>query len=230
MNWMPGECKIDIPTYGYALDSLRHPETERVMTRLSQQHDRIWFVTSGVQPNDPDNTLERWLADHAFKAIDTWYEDYRLVQYATGVRLGGVEERPINQALLGRRAEQVTILSVRSPSVALAGKPIPIEIRYRLEAPTDQNLRWFVQLLSGQNIPLALLDTGPDDNYTVFSALPAGENLIERAGVLVPENMPEGDYSLIAGLYNPDDEGARLVTIDGPDFVLLGAVRVVRQP
>lgn len=230
MNWMPGECKIDIPTYGYALDSLRHPETERVMSRLIQQHDRIWFVTSGVQPNDPDNTLERWLADHAFKAIDTWYEDYRLVQYATGVRLGGVEERPINQALLGRRAEQVTILSVRSPSVAIAGKPIPIEIRYRLEAPTDQNLRWFVQLLSGQNIPLALLDTGPDDNYTVFSALPAGENLIERAGVLAPENMPEGDYLLIAGLYNPDDAGARLITIDGPDFVSLGAVRVVKQP
>lgn len=230
MNWMPGECKIDIPTYGYALDSLRHPETEKVLSRLIQQYDRIWFVTSGVQPNDPDNTLERWLADHAFKAIDTWYEDYRLVQYATAVRLSGVEERPINQALLGRRAEQITILAVRSPSVALAGKPIPIEIHYRLEAPTDQNLRWFVQLLSGQNIPLALLDTGPDDNYTIFSELPVREELIERAGVLVPANMPEGDYLLIAGLYNPDDEGARLITIDGPDFVSLGAVRVVKQP
>lgn len=230
MNWMPGECKIDIPIYGYALDSLRHPQTETVLNRLLQQHDRIWFVTSGVQPNDPDNTLERWLANHAFKAIDTWYEDYRLVQYATAVRLSGLQERPINQALLGRRAEQITLLAVRSPSVAIAGKPIPIEIRYWLEAPTDQNLRWFVQLLSGQNIPLAQLDTGPDDNYTVFSELPAREELIERAGVLVPENMPEGDYLLIAGLYNPDDEGARLITVEGPDFVSLGAVRVVKQP
>lgn len=229
MNWMPGECKIDIPTLGYALNSLNFAETERVLSRTLSENDRIWFVTSGVQPNDPDNTLERWLADHAYKAIETWYADYRLLQYATEVRLGGVEERPINKALLGRRAEQVTIVSVRAPSVGLAGKPLPIDIRYRLEAPTDQNLRWFVQLFTGQNIPLAQLDTGPDDNYTVFSELPAREVLTERAGVLVPENTPEGDYLLIAGLYNPDDEGARLITIDGPDFVSLGAVRVVKQ-
>lgn len=229
MNWMPGECKIDIPTLGYALNSLDFAETERVLSRTLTESDRIWFVTSGVQSNDPDNTLERWLSDYAYKAIETWYEDYRLLQYATGVRLSGVEERPINRALLGRRAEQVTIVSARAPSVGLAGKPLPIEIQYRLEAPTDQNLRWFVQLFTGQNIPLAQLDTGPNDNYTVFSQLPAREVLTERAGVLVPENTPEGDYLLIAGLYNPDDEGARLITIDGPDFVTLGAVRVVKQ-
>ena len=54
------------------------------------------------------------------------------------------------------------------------------------------------------------------------------EILVERAGLLVPANTPEGDYLLIAGLYNPADEAARLVTIDGPDFVSLGAVRVVK--
>ncbi len=228
MNWMPGECKIDIPTLGYAPDSLNHPETEAVLTRALAEHDRIWFVTAGVQPNDPNNTLEHWLADHAYKATDDWYADFRLLQYATGLRLGGVEERPIGKALLGRRAEQVTILSVRAPSVAVAGKPIPIDLQYRLEAPTDQNLRWFVQLLSGQNIPLAQLDTAPNDNYVAFSSLPAREVLTERAGLFVPENMPEGDYLLIAGLYNPADENARLITIDGPDFVSLGAVRVVK--
>ena len=228
MNWMPGECKTDIPTFGYALDSINHPETAPVLERVLIENDRIWFVTDGVQPNDPDNTVERWLADRAFKATDDWYENMRLLQYATPVRLSGLEAREINTALLGRRAEQITITSVRTPSVAVAGKPIPIELQYRLEAPTDQNLRWFVQLLSGQNIPLAQLDSGPDDNYTTFSSLPARELLTERAGLLVPRNTPEGEYLLIAGLYNPDDEGARLITIDGPDFVSLGAVRVVK--
>ncbi len=228
MNWMPGACQTDIATLGYALNSLAHPETAQVLEQVARKSDRIWFVTSGVQANDPDNTLERWLADHAYKATDSWYGDFRLLQYATAVRLAGVEATPVNQALLGRRAEQVTVFSARSPSVGLAGKPLPIEIEYRLEAPTDQNLRWFVQLLSGQNIPLALLDSGPNDNYTLFSSLPAREILVERAGLLVPANTPEGDYLLIAGLYNPDDEAARLITIDGPDFVSLGAVRVVK--
>jgi hypothetical protein len=228
MNWMAGDCLFALPTFGYATDSGQHPETLMVMDRLMQQHDRLFFVTYGVQPNDPDNTLERWLAASAFKAEDKWYGDYRLLQYGTSLRLSGVEERQINQALLGKQAEQVTIVAARAPSIAPAGEPIPIEISFRLEAPTTQNLRWFVQLLSAQNIPLAQLDTGPDDNYATFSTLPARETLVEHAGLLVPANTPEGEYRLIAGLYNPDAEGARLVTVGGPDFVELGAVRVVR--
>ena len=82
-------------------------------------------------------------------------------------------------------------------------------------------------MLSDKTSPLALIDTGPDDNYQVFSALPARENLVERAGLLVPANTPQGEYRLIAGLYNPDDGGARLITIDGPDWIELGTMRVV---
>jgi hypothetical protein len=227
MNWMPSECASPLPVYGYAPNSLRYPEAEQVLRQVGAENDRIFFITSGVQASDPDNTVEQWLANNAFKATDDWYDTFRLVQYATPLRLTNVTEQPINKALLGRRAEQVTIVSARAPSVAPAGKPIPIEITYRLEAPTDQNLRWFVQLLSDQNIPLALLDTGPDDNYQVFSALPAQQNLVERAGLLVPANTPQGEYRLIAGLSNPDDAGARLITIDGPDWIELGTMRVV---
>lgn len=228
MNWMPGDCLFALPTFGYATDSGQHPETLAVLERLMGQHNRLFFATYGVPPNDPDNTVERWLGSNAFKAEDVWYGDYRLVQYATPLRLSGVEERTINLALLGRQAEQVTILSARAPSVAPAGQPIPIEINFRLEAPTEQNLRWFVQLLSAENIPLAQLDTGPEDNYTSFAALPAREPLVERAGVLVPVNTPAGEYRLIAGLYNPGDENTRLVTINGPTWIELGSVRVVK--
>ena len=227
MNWVAGACSLPLPTFGYATDSAEHPEALAVLDRLMQDHDHLFFVTYGVQPNDPDNTVERWLGTNAFKSEDTWYGDYRLVQYATPLRLTGVEERPINQALLGKQAEQVTILSSRSPSVASTGEPIPIQIAFQLEAPTTQNLRWFVQLLGAGNIPLAQLDTGPEDNYTTFASLPAREALVEKAGLMVPSNTPQGEYRLIAGLYNPDAGGARLVTVAGPDFVDLGTVRVV---
>lgn len=227
MNWVAGACSLPLPTFGYATDSAEHPEALAVLDRLMQDHDHLFFVTYGVQPNDPDNTVERWLGTNAFKSEDTWYGDYRLVQYATPLRLTGVEERPINQALLGKQAEQVTILSSRAPSVASTGEPIPIQIAFQLEAPTTQNLRWFVQLLGAGNIPLAQLDTGPEDNYTTFASLPAREALVEKAGLMVPSNTPQGEYRLIAGLYNPDAGGARLVTVAGPDFVDLGTVRVV---
>jgi hypothetical protein len=39
--------------------------------------------------------------------------------------------------------------------------------------------------------------------------------------------MPPGDYQLIIGLYNPDDNAARLENVGGEDFIRAGAVRVV---
>ena len=53
------------------------------------------------------------------------------------------------------------------------------------------------------------------------------EDLVEKAGLLIPNNMPPGDYQLIIGLYNPDDNAARLENVGGEDFIRAGAVRVV---
>jgi hypothetical protein len=102
-----------------------------------------------------------------------------------------------------------------------------VEIYYRLAAQNAADLRWFVQLLRPEGYPAALLDTGPDDGYLPFSALPANTELVERAGLLLPDNLPPGRYELIAGLYNPTLEGApRLRAADGSDFVRAGFVVV----
>jgi hypothetical protein len=227
MNWMPGECTLHPPTYGFAANSMDHAEAQASLSAQLANADRVWLVTGGYQPNDPENGVERWLAGAAYKATDTWHDDYRVLQYATGVRINDVEPTPVVKALFGNRAEQVTVVSVRAPSVAPAGRPIPIEITYRVEAPTTENLRWFVQLWDGQNTPFAQLDTGPEDNYGLFSQLPVREELVEKAGLLIPNNMPPGDYQLIIGLYNPDDNAARLENVGGEDFIRAGAVRVV---
>jgi hypothetical protein len=82
-------------------------------------------------------------------------------------------------------------------------------------------------LLRPEGYPAALLDTGPEDGYLPFSALPPNTEIVERAGLLLPDNLPPGRYELIAGLYNPAQEGApRLRAADGTDFVHLGFVVV----
>ena len=132
--------------------------------------------------------------------------------------------------LVGNRTSQVTILGARIPESVDAGDAVPIEIHYRIEGPNEANLRWFVQMLTGDGYPVALLDTAPDDGYTPFSSLSAQEELIERAGLLLPPDLPEGEYVLIAGLYNPDSpEAERLRAPDGADYVQLGTLAVERQ-
>ena len=79
MNWYDGE----LPIFGYATDSMDHAEAVNVLSRAVAGHEGIWFVTAGLPPADPANSVERWLADRAYKATDGWYDDFRLMRYGT---------------------------------------------------------------------------------------------------------------------------------------------------
>ena len=70
-----------------------------------------------------------------------------------------------------------------------------------------------------------------DVKHAVMAAhaepLHQAEDLVERAGLQIPLDAAPGTYQLIAGLYNPQEEGGpRLRSPDGSDFVELGKVMI----
>ncbi|MGL4650145.1 MAG: hypothetical protein ACRC1H_12100, partial [Caldilineaceae bacterium] len=228
MNWLAPYCGRPLPVYGYALNSMDYPEAETVLSRVLAEHDRIFYVTAGVAPNAPENSVERWLATRAYKADDRWFDDHRLLRYATAGALDGVADT--EQSLFLRDvdgANSVTIVGSRAPSQVEAGAIVPVEIRYQVTSTPTADLRWFVQLLAPNGVAVAQLDTGPDDNYTPFSALVPGATIVERAGLQLPSDLAAGDYQLIAGVYNPAAPGApRLRALDGREFLALSTLRV----
>jgi hypothetical protein len=227
MNWLGVYCAGSPPIYGYAMTSMEHAEARQVMEQVLADSQRVWLVTGGLAPNDAENSVERWLSEHAYKANDIWYDDYRLLDYATPRRMDGSEIARVGVPLVGDQTSQVTLLGVRAPSQVAAGDLVPVEVYYQLEAPSGFDLRWFVQLLTPEGSPAALLDTAPLDGYAAFSTLPANQELVEKAGLQLPAGLTPGVYQLIAGLYNPGaPDAARLRAPDGSDFVRLGQILV----
>jgi hypothetical protein len=221
MNWFVR----GVPIFGYATDSMDRPETAQVLTAALVDHTQIWYVTAGLPPSDPANTVERWLADQAYKADDRWFDDFRLVRYATERALGDADLRPLTETL-ANDANRVAVTGVRLPTSAAAGTTLPVELHFRVEN-VSAPLRWFVQLLGADGAPVALLDTAPLDGYASFAELPAGVELVERAGLALPTNIGSGEYRLIAGIYDPTREGApRLQTRGGGDVLDLGTVQI----
>jgi hypothetical protein len=227
MNWMGAECAYGLPVFGYAPNSMEFAEANQVLEDVLERYGRVWLVTGGVPANDPENSVERWLADRAFKANDQWYDDFRVLDYGTAQTLEAAPLTPLNVTLVGEGTSQITLTSARVPTLTQAGNVLPVEIGYRLQDANIFDLRWFVQLLRPEGFPAALLDTGPADGYVQFSELPPNQDLVERAGLLLPENLPSGRYEVIAGLYNPaTSDAGRLRAADGRDFVQLGSVLV----
>ncbi len=227
MNWMATHCDLGLPIYGYAKNSFDQPEAQQVLNEVELESDRIWFVTAGLPVSDPENTIERWLADTAYKADDDWHGDYRLVRYGTPQSLEDEQAIALNLPMRGARGMTVTVLNTRSPDMVVAGEIMPVDIFYELATEINVDLRWFVQLISPEGYVTAQLDTGPIDGYAQFTGLEVGKEQLERAGLEIPANAKDGVYQLIAGLYDPNAEGApRFIAPDGSDFVELGKVTV----
>jgi hypothetical protein len=228
MNWLGGIYPSGLPIIGYATDSVVHAEAVAVLTDRLQRHTQIWFVTAGLPPADPANLVEHWLAEHAYKADDRWFDDFRLLRYGTPATLHGAPVHPLDVSLRDDQ-NHVTLLATQRSAAAARSVPLPVEIHYRVETVVDP-LRWFVQLLGPDGRLIAQVDTAPLDGYGAFTELPAGAEAIERVALILPAGLAAGDYQLIAGIYNPSVEGSpRLRSETESDFVDLGRVAVTEE-
>ena len=227
MNWLGAACDPVPPIYGYALNSLEHPEARAVLERTLGEAERILFVTEGVAPAHPDNTIERWFADVAYRADDRWFDDYRLERYATPGKVASERFTLHNLFVQDATGNGVTIVSSRVPRSAQPGDILPLDVVYLPMKQANADLRWFVQLLSAQGTAVAQLDTGPADNYVPFTALAPNVLATERAALQLPPDLPPGDYQVIVGLYNPALEGApRLKAADRREYLVVSTLRV----
>lgn len=230
MNWMAGACPVVPPIVGYGVNSATEPEAQALLAQLLETTERIWLVTGGLPANDPENTIERWLVENAFEADDRWFDDYRLVRYASTVRMRTATTNQLGIPLSRGQTPEVTLLSATAPAAATATAIVPVEITYQLDVPVDADLHWFVQLLSMEGYAVALVDTTPANGYAPFSTLPVAELQTEHVALQLPANVTPGRYRLIAGLYDPAvTDGQRLRLPNGRDFVDLGTVAVLGQ-
>jgi hypothetical protein len=213
-----------LPIYGYATESTPlHPETESVLWRALARHERLWLVTVGLSPADPNNGIEAWLAREAFKADDRWLDDARLAQFVTAPRLEPLDVR-------ARLGENVRLQGARLSSETVhPGDTLAVELNWVADgAPGD--LRGFVQLLAADGRLMAQQDGIPGGGYAPSTGWQPGITVADRRGLVLPADLAPGDYTLIAGLYDAAT-GPRL-PVTGPDgatagnFVRLGTIRV----
>ena len=213
-----------LPIYGYAAETLPlHPETESVLWRALTRDDRLWLLTVGRPPADPANGIEVWLAQQAFKADDRWLGDARKALFVTATRLDPLEARARfgdSVRLLGARASK---LDMRSSDV------LAVELTWVVDAPVG-DLRGFVQLLASDGRLVAQQDGVPGGGYSPSIDWRPGAPVTDRRGLTLPLDLPAGEYTLIAGLYDAAS-GQRLAVagLDGApqgDFMRLMTVRV----
>jgi hypothetical protein len=226
MNYYRGR----LPVLGLAQAEL--PLEEEMVTLLEKTlsaHRRLWLVTAGIQPADPTNGVEEWLAQHAFKASDEWYGDFRLCLYGSPEEPS--EPIPLDIQLgsdISLRGYQIVSQSV-SP-----GQILSLSLDWQALARPDRNYKVFVQLLNPEGQLVTQHDSQPLDGFRPTSIWRPGQEITDHYGLLLPDTLPPGAYQLIVGMY--DGETGQRLQVSGANIpvganaVLLVKVWVCQSP
>ncbi len=213
--------KARVPLVGFAQSVEPLPQTAFPLLEnaLMTGRGQVWLATVGWQPAQTDNRAECWLAENAFKATDVWFaDDTRLARFGVA---GDLPRVPLGVSLGG----VVQLKSAAFPPTISTGAILPVSLAWTAISAPKEDFSVFVQLLGADGVPVAQHDGVPVGGYRPASGWAAGETIIDRHGLALPNNLPPGEYRLVAGMYHSGD-GTRLVLSDGRDAVLLGTVMV----
>ena len=118
-------------------------------------------------------------------------------------------------------AEGVSLLGVDLPETAVPGETVPITFYWEASETPSTDYTIFVQLLDGNREWVAGADAPPVNNFFPTSGWQAGDIIDDTHWLVIPADLPAGQYPLLVGMYDPVN-GTRLLRQDGNgDFVEL---------
>ena len=108
-----------------------------------------------------------------------------------------------------------------------AGRASSLEVTllWQAEQPMDVAYTVFTQLLNAEGKLVAQHDGPPDDGRSPTTGWSAGERVPDTHRIAVPGELPAGEYTLIAGLYDPRD-GKRLAIGPEQTYAEIAKVRL----
>jgi hypothetical protein len=136
------------------------------------------------------------------------------------VRLADELGEPYRQeAQLGEALELVGY-GLPRPAV-LPGEPLEVVLLWRADAPIPDRLNGFVHLIGADGQAIAQEDHLAWGEQYPSTLWAAGETIVDRYRLLVPEDAPPGPYTLSVGLYDSQSK-RRLVVNDAAGQPLAG--------
>jgi hypothetical protein len=206
------EAQIHLLPDGWAsLQKLEH---------LSRKDGRL-FVLLGERGNE----IQNWLNRHAYRAADRWFGSLQVVLYGTTALPAPEQATQMSGVRFG---EAIELIGTHLPGEEFApGEVVPLTLFWQTRKPLNEDFKVFVHLLASRadGRPIAQRDSvRPTSTWGV------NEPIVDRYGVLLPDDLSSGDYQLIVGLYIPDSGQRLLVAGNGAtpsaDHLAVGSIHV----
>jgi mannosyltransferase len=209
----------DLPLF--PLPAQRPIDADDALRRLNAirgAHDRIWLVQWALNEADPKGVMQDWLAENGFKATHQWFGTVQLAL------IGFSSPSAATERLDLELDNGIVLEGYRLPTRSLKpGETLALTLVWRANGPTPMPWKVFTHLLDGAPRIVAQRDAEPADNLRPTTTWQPGERIEDNYGILVPDGLAPGAYTLEIGMYT----GERRAQFSGRgDHFILGQVQV----
>ena len=196
-------------------------ETRAAVEAILDSHARAWTVFWGEAERDPNRVVESTLDAGAFEAVEQWFGDVRLALHVMPAPMGETCPAAVTfgDAIMLANCEL-------SASEAAPGDALQVQFTWETATPLDTRYKVFVQLLDASGQLVAQRDSEPGGGLALTTTWTPGQPVTDRHALFLPDDLPPGEYRLIAGLYALDPPNDRLPVSTGGDALDLGLITI----
>ena len=217
-DWIQGYLHSYLPATAEP-DYLFFSGAERkVLEQAARSYSRVWLLDYQTTPFAVGNWAGEWMREHYGLAASEAFGNAQLTLFA----------RPLETKTIDRNAQFANTIGLRWRAIeteAIPGDVLAVELVWRAPSVPVNAYQVFLHLLDEGGRLWAGRDSGPVNDLRPTDGWHSGESVRSAHALLLPLELPGGEYWLRGGMYSLES-GARLLTTEGGDSVLLGRVRV----
>jgi 4-amino-4-deoxy-L-arabinose transferase-like glycosyltransferase len=212
------------------------PVSEEELGEIATRHRRLFLIVGDPAAGQPDSLAQGWLNQNAFRASHRWSDSLQVLTFGTTAETPATSPATEVRASFGADSSTGTIelTGYHLPSGPWQpGDVVPLTLFWQNPAPVTEDFNVFVHLLDWSGQPVVQTDSAPVGGSRPTSSWGEGQVIVDRHGLLLPGDLPPGEYDLLVGLYLPAT-GYRLPVWDAAgnplgDGLSLGQLEVVQE-
>ncbi|MFN8487013.1 MAG: glycosyltransferase family 39 protein [Caldilineaceae bacterium] len=214
----PGLPRLTLPQQ-------RPPDPQQTLTTLAdavKDRQNVYALFWATDEADPQQLVEHWLDQNAFKGLDSWQGNLRFVTYRMPNHLTCGPLTP--QAIFGQQIRLTEQCQPSFPQRLAAGEVGLIGLRWQALTKLTQRYKVSVQVLDKRNQVIAQQDSEPAGGSQPTDQWQPKATIVDNHGLNIPFGTPPGVYRLIAALY--DDANGQRLPNGNTDHIDLGQLEV----
>jgi hypothetical protein len=203
--------------------------TAAALVELAKPGGRVFALLWATGESDPERFVEGWLDSQAYKALDSWYGNVRLVVYAVPEQVPSAPDYTLGIPLKSdETADEIALLGYSLLNDRLAAGDIAqITLFWQAGRTPVQRYKVFLHALDESDQIVGQRDGEPGGGARLTTLWQPGEAIADNHGLPIHPATPPGEYRLEVGIYDPET-GRRLTTPDSSSQVWLAPLTVER--